>query len=150
MHTALYLIFLLQRKPGWADREVGGAELALVDVDIGAAAAEGIGTVAATGGNLPLAIMESLLSLKLADLEIDVLGGGGGGVGLGAGGIAILSYSIRLSWHLGWWVFMDLLQSEATIWWKKHSAKYDWFLMNVKVNQYRRNRLKGSMLKGKS
>ena len=53
--------------------------------------------MAATGGNLPLAIMESLLSLKLADLEIDVLGGGGGGVGLGAGGIAILSYSIRLS-----------------------------------------------------
>ena len=57
--------------------------------------------MAAAGGNLPLAIMESLLSLKLADLEIDVLGGGGGGVGLAVGNTPMLSYSIRLPRHLG-------------------------------------------------
>ena len=85
----LYLLCLLQRKHGWADKEVGGAELALVDVDD--SGTEGIGTVAATGGNLPLAVMESLFSLKLADLEIEVLLGGGGGVGLAVGNTAMFS-----------------------------------------------------------
>ena len=63
--------------------------------------------------------MESLLSLKLADLEIEVLGGGGGGVGLAVGNTAILSYSIRLPRHLGCGVFMDFLQSETMICSKK-------------------------------
>ena len=56
-----YLLFLLHRKP-WFAIDVGGAELALVAV--GVDGAEGIGTVAATGGNLKgLVNGVSLLSL---------------------------------------------------------------------------------------